>query len=221
MVLPVRHSDGLAARVGEYLAAAARYFDDYELILVGTRGGAIGKTLARVAATHWPVSALTFIRPHSLRFALREGWRVSRGQYILSLDQNHLASGAEVGRLLAIAGDYDAVFGFRHTLPPDPLNWALGIVLRARGLPTLRDPTLRTFLIRADLRDTLAAGGLDIMVPSEVFAEARRRNLAVTEVAVTGAPANRRREALRAGSLLLLAGGLWMLRRRALGAIRR
>ncbi|MFQ3662165.1 MAG: glycosyltransferase [Chloroflexaceae bacterium] len=214
IVLPVHRSEGLDNLVAECLAVAARYVDDYELILTAARNTDVGATVSRLAATHWRVSTLPFTRPPGFRAALRQGWSVARGDYILTFDQERLASGAEVARLLAIAADYDAVFGYRAAPPRDPLTWLRGAVLGARGRPLPRDPLLRTFLIRAELRDLLAPEGPDAPVPADLYAAALQRGLAIAEVPVAGVSPTRPRGALEAGALLLLAGGLWMLRRR-------
>jgi len=221
IVLPVHRSDGLDNLVAECLAVAARYVDDYELILTAARNTDIGATVARLAASHWRVSALPFTRAPGFRAALRQGWSVARGDYLLTLDQRRLASGAEVARLLAIAPDYDAVFGYRTDPPRDPFTWLRATALRARVRPSPRDPLLRTFMIRAELRDLLAPDGPDALAPADVYAAAVQRSLAIAEVPVAGASAARGRGALEAGALLLLAGGLWMLRRRGAGAARR
>jgi len=214
IVLPVHRSEGLDSLVAECLAVAARYVDDYELILTAARNTDVGATVSRLAATHWRVSALPFTRPPGFRTALRQGWSVARGDYILTFDQERLAGGAEVARLLAIAADYDAVFGYRVESPRDPFAWLRTVALRARGRPLPRDPLLRTFLIRADLRDLLAPEGPDAPVPADLYAAALQRGLAIAEVPVAGVSSTRPRGALEAGALLLLAGGLWMLRRR-------
>lgn len=221
IVLPVHRSDGLDGLVAECLAVAARYVDDYELILTAARNTDIGATVSRLAATHWRVSALPFTRPPGFRAALQQGWSVARGDYILTLDPERLASGAEVTRLLAIAQDYDAIFGYRTDPPRDPFTWLRMAALRARGKPAPRDPLLRTFMIRADLRDLLPPNGPDAQAPADVYAAALQQSLAIAEVPVAGAPGARPRVALETGALLLLAGGLWMLRRRSAGAARR
>ncbi|MCS6881388.1 MAG: glycosyltransferase [Oscillochloridaceae bacterium] len=221
IVLPVHRSDGLDSLVAECLAVAARYADDYELILTAARNSPAGATVSRLAATHWRVSALPFTRPPRFRAALRQGWSVARGDYILTCDQERLASGAEVARLLAIAPDYDAVFGYRIHPSHDPFTWLRVAALRARVKPSPRDPLLHTFVIRSGLRDLLEPDGPDAPAPAEVYAGALQQNLAIAEVPVAGAAPARPRRALEAGALLLLAGGLWMWRRRGIGGARR
>lgn len=214
IVLPVHRPAGLATLVAECLAAAARYVDDYELILVVDGNAAASAAAARLAATHWPVAALHYPRRRGYRFVLYEGWSVARGDYILTLEGSNLASGAEISRLLALMPSYAAVFGYRERPAPDPIERLVATAIRARSAPAMRDPTLHLALLRADLRDLLSPAGPDALVVAELYAAAQQRALAVAEVAVAGAPAAPGHSTLRAGAVLLLAGGLWLLRRR-------
>lgn len=214
IVLPVHRPEGLSTLVAECLAAAARYVDDYELILVVDGNTAASTAAARLASTHWPVAALHYPRRRGYRFVLSEGWSVARGDYILTLESSNLASGAEITRLLALMPSHAAIFGYRERPALDPIERLVATAIRARVAPAMRDPTLHLALLRADLRDLLSPVGPDGAAVAELYAAARQRALAVAEVAVAGAPGAAGRSALRAGALLLLAGGLWLLRRR-------
>lgn len=221
IVLPVHRAEGLSTLVAECLAVATRYFSDYELILVVDGSAATSATAARLASTHWHVSALHYPRRRGYRFALREGWSVARGDYLLTLDGRNLTSAAEAARLLELAPAHAAVFGYREPPPADPIERFLATAIRMRSAPTMRDPTLRLALVRTDLRDLLAPNGPNALVPAELYTEMQRRELAVAQVAVAAAPATRGRGALRTGALLLLAASLWLLRRRIPGSVRR
>lgn len=231
----------LPALVAECLAVAERYSADHELIIVDDGGGAeSAKQADQLAAAHAAVAVLHYPRQRGYRFALRDAWSVARGDYLLTLDGS--ASPADLSRLLPATPENAVIVGYRARPPLWPITQLFGLAVRWRIASGLRDPALRFALLRADLRDALPAEGSDLLVHAQLYAEARRRGLSVIQIAVAGrrgpvgslplgavldalrapaplggltlAPNNRARQsATLGGAMLLVAGGLWLLRR--------
>jgi hypothetical protein len=215
IVLPARdHAGRLPDVVAGCLAVAARHSAAYELIIVADGDRAAAAEAARLAATHAPVLALQHRSQQGLRHSLREAWAVASGGYILALDPERAAVD-DLPRLLALADGYAAVFGARTPPPRGPLAALGALVARQATGSRLRDPALPLALARADLGDLIAPHGPDALVMAELEAGARRRGLAVAEVAVAPRPrplAAGRQRAAGLG-LLIVAGCLWLLRR--------
>lgn len=193
IVLLVRHSaDALGDLVADCLALAARHSSDYELILVTDGADPAARARANaLAATHGPVLALQHSR-RGTRAALRDAWSLARGQRVLAFASDQ-ARAADAARLLAIADGYDLVVGMR------------------RGSP------ITLLLATAGLHDLIAPTGGDRVVAELAAAANNGLALARVELAfVADGPARGQRAALGIGALIV-AGWLWLLRRRGSG----
>jgi hypothetical protein len=198
ILLLVRHADALGDLAADVLALAARHSSDYELLLVTS--GALPATRARadaLAATHAPVVALHYPRQRALRATLLDAWRLTRGERLLLLDADR-AGAADAARLLAIAEGYDLVIGARPGADP------------------------RLLLLPEALRGQLATTGADARLATELETAARALGLTVAraQLAPAGQSRGRSRRAVLGAGALVIAGWLWLIRRRGAGGKR-
>ncbi|GAB4424856.1 MAG: hypothetical protein OHK0015_04190 [Chloroflexi bacterium OHK40] len=223
IVLLVRgKAAALPSLVAECLAVAARHTTTYELILVADGDLEASAQAQALAASHGPVAVLHYPRHRGLRAALRDAWSVAHGELIVTLDSDHVHP-SELPKLLASAPEDGLAFGYRLPAPRGPQDVLLTVAMRARGSPSPCDPGLRLVLLHHRHRDLLAPTGPDLLAIAMVYAEARRRRLPVTEVAVAARPearAGQRRRTPLIGTIALIAGGAWLLRRLRPGAKR-
>lgn len=244
VVLPVGvESRTLATTVAECLSLVAQHGADLELIIADDRSDAAAAAVAdRLAATHSSVAVIRYPRRRGYRQTLHDAWGAARGEYIAALDIAGPAAAADIARLLPAAPAHAAILGYRVPPPRRLAEVLFAAALGVRVTPEVRDPSLGLGLFRADLRDLLSPDGPAALAHAEIYAAARRRGLAVTQVAVAGKAARvappsladlasalaYRDAAARAGAdperharqgaavgagVILAAGGVWLLRR--------
>jgi MYXO-CTERM domain-containing protein len=235
IVLPVRNRAGsVAAVVVECMAVAGRHSADYEIILVddGSDDGT-GEQIDHLAAAYDPVMVLHQPHPRGYAAALRMAWQVARGDYLFAASLAGPASLAELPRLMAALADQAVVTGYRLGPPQAPLAHLYAAAVRAALGTDLRDPALRFALFRADVADLLPADVPDSLAHAEIYARAVRTGLPVAQVGVAGRrgrdsantaalielasyrpPQPGRQSAILGALALVVAGGLWRLRRR-------
>ncbi len=240
LVLPATGpTERLAAVVAACQAVAVQRSADYELILVDDSNSVARSALVdRLAATSSAVAVLRYHRPGGYRRALVEAWAVARGSYIGILERAHPSGPPALARLLELVPAHDLVFAYREPPLRRPHVRLFNAAVRAWMAPGLRDPALAMGLFRADQRDLIARHGADALVQAEIYAAARARNLRIAQVGVPqqtavglrpalpfslsasllpvaslaeGEPSTRRR--VVASSSILIAAGLWLLRR--------
>lgn len=235
IVLPVRNrADSVAAAVVECMAVAGRHCADYEIILIddgsddGTR-----EQVDHLAAAYDPVMVLHQPQPRGYAAALRMAWQVARGDYLFAVSLAGPAGVAELPRLLPALAGHAVVTGYRLNPPQVPLAQLYAAAVRALLATDLRDPALRFALFRADAADLLPSDVPDSLAHAEIYARAARSGLPVAQVGVAGRrgrgsasasalidllgyrPPQPASQGLLVGTLaLLVAGGLWRLRRR-------
>ncbi len=234
IVLPVRNQAGtIAAAIAECIAVAGRHCSDYEIILVDDGSSDDTRQQAdHLAAAYDPVMVLHLPEPRGYAACLRAAWQVARGDFLLAASLGGPAGIAELPRLLAAQGEHAVVVAYRTRAPHSPLARLYAAAVRAILATDLRDPALQFALLRADLAGLLPDDAPDSLAHAEIYARARRAGLPVAQVAIAG----RRGRAAGAGALielasyrpprgghqgalmgalaLVLAGGIWLLRRR-------
>jgi len=236
IVLPVRNQAGsVAAAVTECMAVAGQHCADYEIILVddgsddGTR-----EQVDHLAAAYAPVMVLHQPEPRGYAAALRAAWQAARGDYLLAASLSGPAGIADLPRLLAALGDHAVVVGYRPHLPHTLLAPIYAAAVRTIFGTDLRDPALRFGLFRADLAELLPDDAPDGLAHAEIYARAKHAGLPVAQVAISGRRGReiattgvalielagyrqlggRRQGAVMGTLAILVAGGLWLLRRR-------
>lgn len=214
------NGERLAQAVVEAMSAAARASSGYELIIVDDGGDeALGAVAGRLAATHQHVALIRHQRRRGYRRSLYDAWSVAQGQIIVARDLDGAAGAGGIARLLDLAPTHAVVLGYREPGVAWPAAWGQRLVARVSGAPDLRDPLLGLACFRTELRDLLSPDGPDAMAHATIYAGARQRGLAVSQIAVPPRSdqadlTSQTQRAALAGSVAALLGGLWLLRRR-------
>lgn len=241
IVLPVQNiADRLERLVSECLTVAGRHLADYELIIVDDGSDDGTATQAdRLAAANAPVMVLHQPRPRGYGYALRTAWGVARGSYIIVVDSGDSSGIADLPRLLPQLDSHAAVVGYRLKPSRRPEVMLYSAIARALLATDLHDPLLRFGIFRSDLHDYFIDDVPDQLTLAALYGQLQHENLPVAQVGVPG-PRGRNRQvtpralaellsykpsgrsprldrrkgaALGAGALVV-AGGLWLLKRR-------
>ncbi|NNJ12277.1 glycosyltransferase [Chloroflexales bacterium ZM16-3] len=235
-VLPMRNqASTLAATMAEYMAGISRQCPDHEIILVddGSSDGT-ARQADYLAAAYDSVMVIHQPEPRGYAAALRTAWQVARGDYIFAASISGPAGIADLPRLLAALGDNAVVVGYRARPPRTPLALIYAAAVRTILSTDLRDPAIRFSLFRSDLAELLTDDVPDGLAHAEIYARAKQAGMPVAQVAISGRrgrvatagaamielasyrpPSGGRQGALMGATALLVAGGLWLMRRRS------
>lgn len=118
VVIPVYNSAGIVtATVGEVRAVLAARSLDGEVVLVDDGSGDDSwRVIAALAAHHDDIVAIRLLRNYGQHNANLAGFRATRGDWVVTMDDDGQNPAEEIPRLLAAArdGDHDVVFGRFH-----------------------------------------------------------------------------------------------------------
>ncbi len=123
VVIPVFNSAGIVATtVGDTREVLARHGIPHEILLVDDGSADDSwQVIAELARDHDDVTAIRLLRNYGQHNANLAGFRASRGDWVVTMDDDGQNPPAEIPNLLAFAhaGDHDVVFGrFRRKQAP-------------------------------------------------------------------------------------------------------
>ena len=173
VIVPFRNGGrNLGEALGDAREMLNRHAPQHELIIVDDASHDESAALIDdLSASHQNVFVLHHRHPLGYGAALRDGWKVARGERVLAVDLASLPQLADLDRVLALGERYAVILAARppaRRLPP----WCA-------KLASARDPLWRFALCDVNLGKHIVDGRLPHLA---LFEQVQQRGLAVAEV---------------------------------------
>ncbi|MEZ4219182.1 MAG: glycosyltransferase family 2 protein [Myxococcota bacterium] len=215
LVFPVfDEAENLGELVDTALEIATRLALDFEIVLVddGSRDGSDALIDAYCAANP-RIRSVRHASNVGYGAALRAGLREARGEHVFFSDADLQFDLAEIEKLLAHAGDFDIVAGYRSPRrdpwPRRALAFGWGALVRALFGLRVRDIDCAFKLFHRRVVDAIPIASIGAFVNTEILVRARGAGFRVHQVPVSH---RRRRRGVQSGAHpRVIARALWEL----------
>lgn len=194
LVFPARDEEGnLGALLDAALETAARFAGDFEVLVVddGSRDGSAALVRRRADADP-RIRLVRHSAPRGYGAALRTGLRGARGERVFFSDADLQFDLAELGTLLAHAGDADVVAGYRaprrDPWPRRLLAGGWGLLVGVLFALPVRDIDCAFKLFHRRVLDSVPLASLGAFVNTELLVRARSAGFRIRQVPVTHHP---------------------------------
>jgi glycosyltransferase involved in cell wall biosynthesis len=190
LVLPAHNEEAnIAVVVGAALETLPLFTDDFEIVVVddGSRDRT-GTIVHRLSAADQRVRLVRHQRNQGYGAALRSGFQVSRGDFVMFMDADRQFDIRDLRLLSPFAADFDIVAGFRMERS-DPLHRRVfaelfNVAVRILFGVHLRDIDCAFKLFRGDLLRALPLTAPGALINTEIQAKARRHEARLEQVGV-------------------------------------
>jgi glycosyltransferase involved in cell wall biosynthesis len=194
IVLPAYdEAANIVQAVAEATAAAARLFDDHEVIVVDDGSGDGTAALVRqIAEEDRHVRVIAHGRNRGYGEALRTGFLASRLDYVFFTDADLQFDMNELERFMAYAGTVDVVAGYRMNRQDTAVRRAMAygwnVLVRALFYVPVRDIDCAFKLFDRRVLTDIDIQSMGAMVNTELMVKLGRKGASVVEIGVTHRP---------------------------------
>lgn len=203
LVFPVfDEAENLGELVETALQIASRLTRSFEIVLVddGSRDGS-GELIDAFCAANPRIRSVRHASNKGYGAALRAGLREARGEHVFFSDADLQFDLAEIEKLLAHAGDFDIVAGFRSPRrdpwPRSALAFGWGVLVRALFALRVRDIDCAFKLFHRRVIEAVPIASIGAFVNTEILVRASRTGFRIHQVPVSH---RRRRRGVQSGA---------------------
>jgi len=215
LIFPVfDEAPNVGTALAQALALAPRITDSFEIVVVddGSRDGSAA-AVERVRAGDPRVRLVQHPANRGYGAALHSGLRTARGRLVFFTDADLQFDLGELRHLLAHAGDFDIVAGYRaprrDPWPRRVLAFGWATLVRAVFGLRVRDIDCAFKVFRREVIDAIEIGSLGAFVNTEILLRAERQGFRIHQVPVSHRPRRHGRQSGAHPRVVLRA--LWEL----------